>query len=609
MTRPYSLPCLVFSVSVILALATTTLGQQAHKVAMIKTPPAPSQLNPASSDPVHPSFSYEEGLTRQSLFLDPLRPIAASLDTHWSVEEMINAGSNANSVFLESSAYSSGGYRASSVAVADLNGDGRMDLVVANECQSSSDCHGSISVLLGNGDGTFQAPVNYLSGGYYASSISIADLKGDGRADLIVANQCQSSSNCIGTISVLLGNGDGTFQSPTSYSSGGQYACSLAIGDLNGDGRADVVVTNFGAASVLLGNGNGTLRPAVSYSAGGQNVYSAVIADANGDGHPDLIVASQCRSNGDCTSGGVSILAGNGDGTFQAPIAYGSGGYEATSLAVGDVNGDGYPDLIVANWCQSNSNCGNGIVSVLFGNGSGSFQSPISYNTGGYQALSVAIGDVNGDGHPDLIVANQCQSGSYCNGVISVLMGNGDSTFESAVTYGSGGYETNTIVLGDVNGDGSKDIVAANWCESSTNCTNGTATVLLGNGDGTFHAALSYPGGYQAYAYATGDVNGDGSIDLIVANGTRGVSVLLGKGDGTFRAPVTYAAGYEATSIALGDLNEDGYMDLIVTNECQGSGHCNGLVDILLGNGDGTFRSPLSSSSGGMFAYPLQLGM
>jgi hypothetical protein len=163
-----------------------------------------------------------------------------------------------------------------------------------------------VGVLLGNGDGTFQTATTYNSGGFYATSVAVADINGDGNPDLVVASQCGSSncSNAKGMLEVLLGNGDGTFQTATTYSSGGLGATSVVVGDVNGDGNPDVLVSNMCANSinnlcpdsnssvgVLLGNGNGTFQPVVTYDSGGYNAYSITVADVNGDGKPDLVVA------------------------------------------------------------------------------------------------------------------------------------------------------------------------------------------------------------------------------------------------------------------------------------------------------------------------------
>jgi len=283
-----------------------------------------------------------------------------------------------------------------SVAVADFNGDGYPDLAVANENVNTEDDvpngPGSVSVLLGNGDGTFKAAVSY-GVGTQPISVAVGDFKGDGKLDLAVANYYS------GTVSVLLGNGDGTFQAAATYDVGGN-AFSVAVGNFNlkNNGYPDLVVANFGTTtlSVLLGNGDGTFQAAVPYEVGSNPVFVRV-ADFNGDGYPDLAVTN-------ISSGTVSVLLGNGDGTFQAQATY-DVGTEPYWVAVGDFNGDGKPDLAVANY-------GDGDVSVLLGNGDGTFQAqaPPSPFGSGASPDSIAVGDFNGDGKPDLAVADEGNS-------------------------------------------------------------------------------------------------------------------------------------------------------------------------------------------------------
>src|SRR6267143_1107003 len=275
------------------------------------------------------------------------------------------------------------GRNPTSVTAGDFNGDGKLDLAVTNEGSNN------VSVLLGNGDGTFQAAVSYPAGSGPVS-VTSGDFNGDGKADLVVANPGAGSNS----VSVLLGNGDGTFQAAVSYPAG-SVPFSVTSGDFNGDGMLDLAVTNEGSnnVSVLLGNGDGTFRAAADYSVGAQP-FSVTAGDFNGDGKPDLAVANAGSNN-------VSVLLGNGDGTFQAAVSYGVGS-SPVSLVSGDFNGDGKLDLAAAN--ESGNN-----VSVLLGNGDGTFPSPASYGAG-LQPWSVTSADFNGDGKPDLAVVN---NGSY----------------------------------------------------------------------------------------------------------------------------------------------------------------------------------------------------
>jgi hypothetical protein len=372
-----------------------------------------------------------------------------------------------SSIFLPAVTYPAG-VMPTSVAVADVNGDGRPDLVVADTYGSLSGGHGAVSVLLGNGDGTFAAATIYSSGGDDPHSIAIADLNGDGNPDVVVTN--------VGGVDVLLGNGDGTFQAPVRYNTNGSLTFSVAVGDVNGDGRPDIVVTNFSSSTVavLLGNGDGTFQPAVIYGSGGLYATSVVLADVNGDGRPDIAVANECDRL-PCSHGTVGVLLGNGDGSFQHAKAYNSAGWEfadPSSLAVADVNGDGKPDLLVANGCTSSSSCPSAAVSVLLGNGDGTFRPALTYASGGF-SVSVAVADVNGDGHLDVVVADECGPCGVTNGV-GVLLGNGDGTFQPVQMYSSGGGNVYAVALADLNGDGKPDAVAVHGNDS-------TIGVLLNN--------------------------------------------------------------------------------------------------------------------------------
>lgn len=378
------------------------------------------------------------------------------------------------SLFLPVVTYDPGG-QSFSVAIADLNGDGKPDLVVTN----AGLAEGVIGVLLGKGDGTFLPVVTYNSGGDFAYSVVVADVNGDGKPDLLVAdcgligiNVCNHSNGLVG---VLLGNGDGTFQPVVTYDSGGSTTVSIAVADVNADGKPDVLLANEcgnsstcadGSVGVLLGNGDGTFQKATTYDTK-YAIDSVAVADVNGDGRLDLLVASSGNSR-------VGVLLGNGDGTFQPVVIYESGGISSLSVAVADVNGDGKPDLLVANICDTSGNCAHGSVSVLLGNGDGTFQTAVSYDPGGTGAWSVAVADVNGDGKPDLVVA------IFFYNTVAVLLGNGDGTFQAATTYGSGGNSPTSVAVADLNGDGLLDVAVANFCGGS-GCLPGKLGVLLNN--------------------------------------------------------------------------------------------------------------------------------
>jgi uncharacterized membrane protein len=398
--------------------------------------------------------------------------------------------------FRKAVPYKTSGYNPYSVAVADVNGDGKLDLVVANEQQSKTDPEGSISVMLGKGNGTFHPAVNYISGGQSAYSISIADVNGDGNLDLVVANGCLGSNCATGGVGVLLGNGDGTFKKALTFSSGAAsiFGSRVAVGDLNGDGKLDLAVATTGPGcgngcpkglvAVLLGRGDGTFKKAKTYSTGGFDAIGWVaIADVNGDKKPDLLVANYCAT--ECSfppvEGSVGVLLGNGNGTFKAVKTYPSGGDGAVSVAVADLNKDGKPDLLVANCgplaCGPGSPGGN--VGVLIGNGNGTFKPVVNYPAAN-SPFDVVAADVNNDGKLDIVVSNWGTPNAATNdGAVTVLQGKGNGTFRPAQTFPSGGAEAPSVAVADVNKDGRLDIVLACVADALNQSSTGVVTVLI----------------------------------------------------------------------------------------------------------------------------------
>jgi hypothetical protein len=456
------------------------------------------------------------------------------------------------------------GERPINVAVGDFNADGKRDLAVANANSNT------VSILLGNGDGTFKTHVDY-SAGTGPTAIAVGDLNGDGKLDLVVADGGGDN------ISILLGNGDGTFGAATHYSTG-KTPNSVAIGDLNADGIPDLVVADEGgtSVSVLIGLGEGSFKAQVKYTVG-TNPISVTLGDFNADGFLDIAAANYGSNN-------ASILLNNHDGTFGSATNY-SVGLSPYQVAAADLNRDGTLDLAVVAFDDT--------ISVLLGNGNGSFKTAVSYSTRQNGSDGLAVADFNRDGIPDLL------SSDFYSNTATLLLGNGDGTFQSAYSYAIGN-KPNAVAVADLNGDGSPDVISANnLSPSSINNTNGNITVVLGNGDGTLRAGRAYLTGDQTHgnnaaALVSADFNRDGIPDIVTSNfGTSDdLSVLLGNGDGTFKSPVNYSGGAFVGYLTTADFNHDSFLDLAVVDPV------NNYVNILKGNGDGTFATPIAYSAG-----------
>ena len=348
-----------------------------------------------------------------------------------------------------------------------------------------------VAALSASSAPSFAAAKNYTTG-EGPDSVAIGDLNGDGKPDLATANSGATANSEEATVSVLLNRGDGSFEAHRDYATGVRPD-SVAIGDLNGDGKPDLATANFG---------------------------------------PDT----------------VSVLLGRGDGSFQSKLDYRTGN-DPESIVIGDVNGDGQPDLATADF-------GADTVSVLMNRGGGGFVLNAHYQTGSGPD-SVAIGDLNGDGLPDLATAN------VHTRTVSVLLNAGDGGFLGRRDYRTGGHGSfgSLVAIGDLNGDGKPDLAAAHIDPFAI-------TVLLGRGDGTFAARREVTPPVEfgpPTQVAIGDMNGDHRPDLVTV-GSGGVFVFVGRGDGRFQAPVNYRVESEPYSIAIGDLNGDRRPDLATTN-------------------------------------------
>ncbi len=518
--------------------------------------------------------------------------------------------------------------------LADVNADGKLDLLAVD-----SQTPGLVRTLLGNGDGTFQAATSitlptsapsdlifadfnhdgkidfagldgndqvniYVQAGgnfvltgspltnpdsvYDVCALQAGDLTGDGAAEVVTENCGDADED---TVTVYVNNGDGTFASGVYYAvaaSGGDYPANLepyagVIADVNGDGKNDIVVTNYygGDVTILTGNGDGTVNvPDIGYATGGYYTYlPAVVADFNGDGFADIVQTDNNYS--------YAYLQGYGDGTFRAAVDYygaiNDGSWpESSEVATGDFNGDGFPDFAVGN--------DEGGITIFLSRGDGSLQHGVTY--GSLESINLAVADFNGDGKLDVVASD------YYNGTVQLFNGVGDGTFTVGSTYSSGAEQyacPYQILTGDFNHDQHPDVAVVNYdCDGADN----TVGILLNDGAGGFLSPVTYLLSDEAWAIAAGDLNNDGNTDLLVPlyYSSQYVAVLMGNSDGTFQSEsdVNLVNGnttyYNPDYITVADFDGDGNMDFAVSIDNNYTG--NQGIAVALGNGDGTFKTP-----------------
>jgi hypothetical protein len=499
------------------------------------------------------NFTLSSSATVQS---DPTGIVAGDFNQDGSVDlAVLNAGSGTVSILNGNNSGAFAVTRTITVGAAtgtggsyllglDINGDGSLDLVTGNTMQNT------VGVLMGRGNGNFAAVQDYAipNGPAFVAPI---DFNRDGKPDLAVT---QSTG---GTVSVLINNtlatpvhGSLSFVAPHVPASGhGNMADSVAVADFNHDGYPDIAVAYLqdNAVRVLTGKGNGNFNTAAEYPVGKQP-YSIAAGDLNNDGYADLVTANT-------TDGTVSVLLNNGggSGTFASAQTY-TVGRLPYQVAIGDLNGDGIPDLAVTNY-------GDNTVSVLYGQSGGGF-------TGGQTLATctnpygVAIGDTRHSGQNDIAVT------CFHTGQMEVFLNNSmmpyqpppaQASFQSPEIYTTDSNPT-SLVMGDFNRDGNLDIVTGN-------STANDVSFFAGNGSGGFGSAVNSFALNFPDSIAAGDVNGDGILDLVtVAPNFNQVAILLGKGDGTFGQRVEFTAGQQPWAVAMGDFNLDGKLDIVTAN-------------------------------------------
>lgn len=496
-----------------------------------------------------------------------------------------NEGSDATvSVFLGDGSggfesrriYALGGSGPVAMATGDFNRDGAIDLAVANYATNS------VSVLAGDGHGALLLKSSH-DVGLQPRAVAIGYLTGDELLDVVVANRGSNS------ISVLTGNGLGAFSASSDYAVGLQ-PIALASRDLNGDGTGDIVISNAGSHNVtaLLASFviPGTdFKPLTTYPMA-SSANGVVVADFNRDNKQDIVAVDDVENS-------FRFFAGLGDGAFSDGVTFdcsAAGAQPRGTIVAADFNNDGMLDLAIEHPTTTQEGFGN-TITIHLGNGAGSFGTPgIVVLTGGTDT-GLATADFNRDGKQDLAV------GSCDAGAILIHFGNGDGTFTSGTTVPfnfCGGGSQFPVVTEDLNGDGIPDLIASNLGD------NNTVSVFLGNGGGGFGTRMQFRivGSYPI-AISSGDFNRDGRKDIAVANYDDGsVSILLGDGTGALHLAGAYAVGGQPRAIISDSLSRGAIPDIAVINSESSS------LSILQGDGTGAFPSRIDQAVG---VYPLGL--
>jgi len=503
------------------------------------------------------------------------------------------------------------GLNPASIAVADFNQDGKLDVVVVNSGGST------VSVLFGGNGGTFQSPTSFPAGDnamalVLANFNPAGDFDPNARTDIAVLNVAGSLGN---KIHVLMGQAGGSFQAPNERNIFNLVPNSIVAGDFDGDHKADLAVAGTdpfalipGKIVVFRGQGDGSFDFNPSSSLAGSRMASPLsltVGDFNNDGKDDLAMSLEETSS---SNQSISILlAGSGNGLFE-PVTLYRAGFLPASIAEDDYNGDGKNDLAVVN-------NGSNDVSLLLGSGTGSFQAVLSLPTD-VNPSSVALGKFNGDGALDIAVTN-------FSGTVATWLGTGTGNFDFSTNKPVGLGPTGvtvadfnndnrgdlavaviglSILLADSNGvmqapvtfspgDSVTSVAAADFNRDGKLDVATNSLILPGKGDGTFQPAITHPS--FGAGVTAGDLNGDANPDLVLpGSGNSEVGILLGNGNGSFQPIVNYQVGPSPQSAAIADFNSDNKPDVVVAN------NGNSTVSILLGTGTGTFQPATSFPAG-----------
>ena len=510
------------------------------------------------------------------------------------------------------------------IAVADLNHDTKLDIVVVN---SGTD---TVNIFFGDGHGTFLRQTNYSTGvNSKPISVVLDDFNNDRYVDIAVCN-----TNA-GNILIFLGYGNGSFGHETSFFTGSTSQPYFVVGgDFNNDNRVDIAVANYGTNNIgiLLSYSNITFSSQTTYESEPISMPSSVaVGDLNNDRLLDIVVANSDQSS-------VGVFLGNGHGIFSnqsthfigirtypslvavgdfnndnsldivvvytrlffktIKILLGTNGhifsnlttqdinlnYIPSSIAIGDFNNDKRLDIVVCD--------GSSVIALLFGYGDGNLATPISISID-TRPSSIATGDLNNDGQLDIVIANKFGN-TYPQSNVGILFGNGNGTFSNQITFNTGyNAQTVSLAIGDLNNNNQSDIVV-------TNIWNNNIGILLGYGNGTFSHQKIYTTGTDSNPpfVAVGDFNNDSYLDILIVNRKiNGIGVFLGNGNGTFSEQMLYSTSTTVPpkSVALGDFNNDTLLDVVVANYNDKN------IGVFLGFSNANFRNGIPLSTGSSY--------
>lgn len=474
---------------------------------------------------------------------------------------------------------------ADKISLGDIDLDGDLDLVQAKFEDDS------VSVLRNDGNGRLEDTSISYSVGQDPVGISLRDMDEDGTADMVVANRGYS------TVSIRMNNGIGTFGKQIEYRVGekpseGEWwggISSLFVGDINADEHLDIIVCNDieNTVSVLKNNGIGAFSTRADYSFWGDQggMGAATLGDVDGDNKPDIITVNRNNS--------IMVLLNNGGGVFGHKRFYSasSGGTEDMGVALGDIDEDGHGDVVTTNRIGDNQD----YVSVLRNDGSGGFSDRTDCKVGEWP-ISICLGDVSGDDFADIVTGNYGER--QYEGKVTVLLNDGTGNFSQDATGGKDADDRTdyqlfksiySVYLGDVNGDGDLDIVTANEEESGLD----SVSVLINNGSGGFEDRFDYPVGDSPRSVVLGDIDIDGDLDIVTANSADNtIAILKNNGSGGFGPKIGYAVGDGPLTLAIDDIDGDYDLDIVTGN------HGDNTVSVLRNEGGSLFGSRIDYTVG-----------